>query len=1324
MLFHKDHYYIKAVLLQLIFLLLLATPISAFPDFFYKQLSLQEGLSQTKVNCIFKDHKGIIWIGTRMGLNRYDQYELKSYYHESKNAKSLPCNDICFIEEDAQCNLWIGTNMGLVLYNRGEDNFTQVLYNGLPIQVRAACLTDDGIIFSGTGLWKYNYFQKQIHKLPIINNDKPIKDYLCYVKQWKKNILLIGTRWKGAYLYHLKNSTIEPINFNKEQRISSYYIDKNNNLWLSPYRKGIYCYNSLGNEIAKYDSSNSELKNNIILDIKQYGEEIWMATDGNGIARLNTHTNEFEYIEHKEGSTNSFPAKSVNCIYIDKSNEVWAGTIRHGLFNIREVYMHTYQDAPLNNQYGLSNKTAQTIYDDGDYIYIGTDGGGVNRFDKTNKTFLHYKSCINESVVSIINYSTKELIVSFYGKGLFFFNKSTGEYRRCNFVDHEIQEKFNQRGMGIQLNNYSKDKYHMFADQVYFCDAATNTVTPAEVNDILEDSEVSLGKLRKIFSNENIAYLYGFKNIFRLDNRTKSMTPIYYADYDTVINDVCSDEKGNLWIASNKGLIIYNIKNDTTKLVENSLFHEIYNVIYDPTGKIWIGAQGKLFNYDINQDIFSIYNESDGALANEYIPNSFSVSPDGTIYIGGTNGLLCMGRKNILDSDQIVSDKEEIQLNLMEVLLDGTIINHRISDKDELKLPYNSSITIKLICNTQDVFRQRRYRFKISGINKEIESNSPILALYSLPAGKYDITASCSNRDNVFTPPITLMSLSISPPWWDSMYFKTSLIILIVCMFLYFIYYINNKKEKKLQWELNEHKQLLDEEKIQFLINMNHELRTPLMLIYSPIKRLISQKQIIDYNTNQILNKVCIQANRMKSLIEMVVDVRKIEMGKDILKLSKLNFNKWIEEVANSFIDEYDYKGVKLIYKFDYNIDDVVLDYNKCEIIVSNLLVNALKFSNPNSQVILSTYNTGNQIRISIIDEGIGLSKEDEEHIFERFYQGTDSKEGSGIGLSYVKTLVEQQGGNIKAFNNATAGSTFYFDLPKKSETLISNKPVNVSLNDLIRPNRKSEKVDIEEESFDLINYSILIIEDHSELSLLFKDSMKSVFNNIYMADSVRKSYTIAIEKLPDIIVCDISNYEEGVLLCQKLKKHDKTNLIPLILLDSGNMADAVDSRYKSGADIILSKPIEIDGLLTIIRNLLKNRKQLQQYYRSYDNQLSNALSLPQALNNNDEEFILKLNNIIIENLNNTELNVEYLATKMGMSRTSLYKKIRNVININANDYINKLRLEKAIMMLKETDYSILDISEATGFSTQRYFSTFFKKMTGQTPRQYRKYDV
>lgn len=186
MLFHKDHYYIKAVLLQLIFLLLLATPISAFPDFFYKQLSLQEGLSQTKVNCIFKDHKGIIWIGTRMGLNRYDQYELKSYYHESKNAKSLPCNDICFIEEDAQCNLWIGTNMGLVLYNRGEDNFTQVLYNGLPIQVRAACLTDDGIIFSGTGLWKYNYSQKQIHKLPIINNDKPIKDYLCYVKQWKK----------------------------------------------------------------------------------------------------------------------------------------------------------------------------------------------------------------------------------------------------------------------------------------------------------------------------------------------------------------------------------------------------------------------------------------------------------------------------------------------------------------------------------------------------------------------------------------------------------------------------------------------------------------------------------------------------------------------------------------------------------------------------------------------------------------------------------------------------------------------------------------------------------------------------------------------------------------------------------------------------------------------------------------------------------------------------------------------------------------------------------------------------------------------------------
>lgn len=182
----------------------------AFPDYYFKQLSLQEGLSQTTVNCVLKDYKGIIWIGTQMGLNRFDQYELKNYFYDSYSPNSLPDNDICFLKEDSLLNLWIGTQEGLAIYNRGEDNFTLIYHNNAPVQAKTACLLTDGILFAGTGLWIYSYADRQLHSLPIINKGKAINDYFKYIKPWKKNTYVVGTQWKGVYLYHTDSHQLTP----------------------------------------------------------------------------------------------------------------------------------------------------------------------------------------------------------------------------------------------------------------------------------------------------------------------------------------------------------------------------------------------------------------------------------------------------------------------------------------------------------------------------------------------------------------------------------------------------------------------------------------------------------------------------------------------------------------------------------------------------------------------------------------------------------------------------------------------------------------------------------------------------------------------------------------------------------------------------------------------------------------------------------------------------------------------------------------------------------------------------------------------------------
>ena len=221
----------------LVFLTCLPYTLHCFPRYFYKQLSLNEGLSQTTVTCILKDHKGVIWIGTQMGLNRFDQYELKNYFIDANNAYSLPDNNIVFIAEDAELNLWIATQTGLVMYDRGKDQFIpQQCYHD--IVAKSYTLVDDGIVFGGAALWKYSYNDHTISLLDV-SKDNEIKDYVTYIRKWRDDLFIAGTRWNGVYLYDNKTQKIDPFTACNEAQISAYLIDDRNNLWLSPYGKGL-----------------------------------------------------------------------------------------------------------------------------------------------------------------------------------------------------------------------------------------------------------------------------------------------------------------------------------------------------------------------------------------------------------------------------------------------------------------------------------------------------------------------------------------------------------------------------------------------------------------------------------------------------------------------------------------------------------------------------------------------------------------------------------------------------------------------------------------------------------------------------------------------------------------------------------------------------------------------------------------------------------------------------------------------------------------------------------------------------------------------------
>lgn len=514
---------------------------------------------------------------------------------------------------------------------------------------------------------------------------------------------------------------------------------------------------------------------------------------------------------------------------------------------------------------------------------------------------------------------------------------------------------------------------------------------------------------------------------------------------------------------------------------------------------------------------------------------------------------------------------------------------------------------------------------------------------------------------------------------------------------------------------MKEHEEEVNKEKIRFLINISHELRTPLTLIYAPLKRLLKNKKFED-DTQRQLTGIYKQTKQMRNIINMVLDARKMEVGQNRLYLQQHPLNEWIKNITEDFRYEFENKGIDIRYELDDQIKNIVFDANKCEIVLSNLLMNALKFSNENTEVTIKTEIRNNNVQVLVKDQGIGLGNITEAQLFTRFSQGSHQLQGSGIGLSYAKTLIEMHQGHIGAYNNPDQGSTFYFELPLiRDEQVIRCKEKNY-LNELLYTPK--ETLQQEEPAINLSKYTILIVEDENDLRHFLADSLSGQFSKIYTAANGTDALPTIQKYLPDIIVSDVMMPKmDGFTLCKTIKSDISLSHIPVILLTARNDQESTSLGYKLGADAYLAKPFDIEFLLTLIQNQLRIREQIRKRYQE-----NTAILLPEEMtfSNADEDFMLKLNKTIKENLPEPTLDVKFLVDKMNVSRSALYNKVKQLTGMGVNDYINKFRIEAAIQLLEQTNLSILEISEQSGFSNQSYFSITFKQATGLSPSKYK----
>lgn len=1299
----------RYTIIVLIYLLLQQfLPIYA-SNFFFKQLSIPEGIPAS-IQSIYAEKNGFVWIGTKKGLGRFDGYELKLYTHEADNPYSLPGNEIYQIAEDSLHNIWVLTNGGLATYDKRTAHFNKALdAKGDVIIATATCKTEQGILFcTRNNLYEYRYADKTLEKVVDYHISSP---FIKEIWQWDNHSILCVRLWEGISLLDLRTGEMKPSPLKHTDHMTRILIDSQQRIWGTAYNKGIICFDRNGNQIATYNTDNSALSHNIVLCMSEYKGQIWIGTDGGGINILDPETHDITVLVRTPGDPNSLPDNSIQCLYQDEDN-LWVGGIKGGLINIRESLIQFYSDAPLNTVNGLSEKAVLSLYQENgsDDIWIGTDGGGINKFDPKTKHFTHYPLTWGEKITSICQFNSQELMVSLFSKSIFTFNKQTGALHKLKGIDAVDQLALYGR-KAVNLYQDRPGSVLILSADVFRYDLSSRKLTRlSHGNFNIEDQLIVIGQ------DSLYTYMYDLHTIYTLNRKNDSLQKLYSDPQGHSIHSVCFAPTGNFWIGGPEGLRLYNPRKKTTTPIGNQQLKNITSLIYDTHQRLWIGTDNYLQVWLPDKDKLISLDESDGVQANEYIKKAILSSRQGEVYMGGINGLVCIDG-NVPE----IKLPSPPTLSMADVLCNNKSVANHLDDKThELMLTNeDKTVTIKIMTHTSNRFGKRIYRWYINDSNGQFaESPIPEITLRSLTPGTYHIKASCSTKDNNWTPAQPIITFTIPPAWYQTWWFVMLCIALSTGILIYVILHILRRKEEKLAMALKEHKQKIYEEKVRFLININHELRTPLTLIHAPLSQVLQKISPNDaiYPT---LKNVLKQSKRMKSLLNMVLNLRKMEMGESKLQIQPHPLNEWLKDTASDFAYEGSEKHINISYELDPAIGNVNFDLEKNTIILTNLIVNAFKHSPEGSNITIRTELVENNtfVRISVIDQGCGLKDIDAQKLFTRFYQGDKEKEGTGIGLSYSKILVEQHHGKIGAFNNADRGACFYYELPLKQET----GPIVYQPQEYLNTLMTSE--DIEPcgsivNSIDTHHYSCLFVDDNEDMREMIASAFKDQFKKLYIAPNGQKALEIVLNEIPDIVISDIMMpVMNGYDLCRKIKENMNINYIQVILLTARTDEQSHLDGYKIGADAYLEKPFEINALLESIKNRLFLREQIKLRY-SYTSPLPDAQE--KTLNSADDTFLYKMNKLIVEHMSNEELNISFLCQEMGISRASLYNRVKQLTDMGSNEYINKLRMEKAAELLKQTDLSITVIAEQTGFSTSRYFSTAFKKYMGITPTQYK----
>ena len=1336
---------------------------------------IEQGLSNNAVRSIFKDSKGYMWFGTYDGLNQYDGYTCTVFRNEFSDSSSLVNNWINSINEDAANRLWIGTRKGLSIFNRNERNFTPAQFmsadsrkiNAFSGVVKQIIRANNHLLVATQqeGLLVGNDKTSVLKQAALVLNGRLIYNYdVLAMEAISPDSCLLVVLNTGICSYDLKSNQVRLLN--PAIRNASCIKKLGNVYWIGS-DKGIFIFNRQLNTISTGLSLSAELSATKVIDISRDRKGvIWIATNGDGLFVYHPQSGKVDL-----ANTETKPALSSDAvyrIYEDEAERKWIGTIRGGIdiFDRQKSRFTTIRHDPYNANSPGSNFILSYFEAPDGKVWIGSDGGGLSIWNRENNTYKDVRKGAGLSDNFILNIkqdrSMRTWLSTYYGG----INRCSGEPGKISQY-----HLYNPGDPLKELLTYS------------LCIDSGNTVWVGTLslgglykyNEVNDNFELFDRRLTDLFvmQEDRRGRLWGgnLTQLVLIDRREKKH--LFY-NIGQPVRCIAEDSGNRFWVGTEGGgLILFD--RSTNKILKRYTIAQglannaVLSILPDKNGQLWMSTFNGISRFDIAGETFKNYYQNDGLQSNQFNYNAGIRLRSGEFVFGGIKGM------NIFRPEQIKPVTAAPPLVLRNLLINS---NNPFSDNEIRKELADNNLRVFTVPYDKALFsfefaalefsapEKIAYSYFLQGWDKDwISAGNTRRALYTqLKEGKYLFRVRSTLADGGWNKEELQIRIVVLPPWYRSWWAYTVYGLMIAAGIFFYNRYrtqkarlhysltianLNAEKERaelkneKLEREkqsaefekeraeheknkvLNEKEKEINEKKLEFFTNIAHEFRTPLTLITNPVKELILRQNADPQETRE-LKIVYGNARRMANLVDQLLLFQKGEQGLYQLQPEQLQLKEFVQEVIGSFSQLARLKQIDYQLAFEDSRFEVWADRNKLEIILYNLISNALKYTPAGGKVKCSIGETDSHLIIAISDTGYGIPAEAGEKIFDRFYQAKGpapvGQPGFGIGLYLVKQLVEAHYGNITYTSIVDAGTTFKLELVKgnahfdNGTIFLKSVPAQAGgASSALTVDSDISHEGATNETLFPETKTMLIIDDDMQMLQYISGLFKGNFT-IHNAASGEEGLELAKKYIPDIIISDIRmGGLNGIEVCRAIKKDPTSGHIPVILLTGTSSNGTRLESIEGGADDYITKPFDNEILSARVESLLKNRTALQHYF-------FNVITLQphqQKISPEYKQFIQDCIQLVEEHLEEEDFGVNELAQKLAVSRSNLFRKVKSVSGLSIISFIRFIRLRKAAQIFISTNSNVNETAAQVGITDMRYFRKQFHKLFGVNPSEY-----